>query len=236
VPRATQVLIAINVIVFLAETATGVSLGGVSGVNGGWLWNHGALFGPALTANNPYPIFTGTHEYWRLLTSGFIHDGILHIGINMLSLYFVGMALEPAIGTRNFVVIYMTSLLAGSFGSLLFQPDYPTIGASGAIFGVFGALIVVARYRGIPFWQSGLGFILLVNLIFSLSVQGISIGGHLGGLVAGLITGWLVLEFDERRHMPAVAMAGCAVVAVVSVVAALAVAGSHGLTPNGFTI
>ena len=233
VPRGTQILIAINVIVFLAETATGAPLGGGGG---GTIWNHGALFGPALTSNNLYPIYTGTHEYWRLLTSGFIHDGILHIGINMLSLYFVGMALEPAIGTRNFVVIYITSLLAGSFGSLLFQPDYPTIGASGAIFGVFGALIVVARYRGIPFWQSGLGFILVVNILFSLSVQGISIGGHLGGLVAGLITGWFVLEFDERRHMPAVAMAGCAAVAVASVIAALAVAGGHGLTPNGFTI
>ncbi|HUA47294.1 MAG TPA: rhomboid family intramembrane serine protease [Solirubrobacteraceae bacterium] len=232
-PRGTQILIAINVIVFLAETATGAPLGGGGG---GTIWNHGALFGPALTSNNLYPIYTGTHEYWRLLTSGFIHDGILHIGINMLSLYFVGMALEPAIGTRNFVVIYMTSLLAGSFGSLLFQPDYPTIGASGAIFGVFGALIVVARYRGIPFWQSGLGFILVVNILFSLSVQGISIGGHLGGLVAGLITGWFVLEFDERRHMPAVAMAGCAAVAVASIIAALAVAGGHGLTPNGFTI
>jgi membrane associated rhomboid family serine protease len=234
VPRATQVLIAINVIVFLAETAAGAPLGGGGG---GTIWNHGVLLGLPLTAHNPYPApFNGTHEYWRLVTGGFLHDGILHIGINMLSLYFVGAALEPAIGSRNFVVIYLTSLLASSFGSLLFQPDTPTIGASGAIFGVFGALIVVARYRGIPFWQSGLGFILLVNLIFSLSVQGISIGGHIAGLVAGLITGWLVLEFDERRRMPAVAMAGCAVVAVASVVAALVVAGNTGLTPNGFTI
>ncbi|MGB8878586.1 MAG: rhomboid family intramembrane serine protease, partial [Solirubrobacteraceae bacterium] len=234
VPRATQVLIAINVIVFLIETGAGAPLGGGGG---GTIWNHGVLLGPPLTAHNPFPApFNGTHEYWRLVTGGFLHDGILHIGINMLSLYFVGAALEPAIGSRNFVVIYLTSLLASSFGSLLFQPDTPTIGASGAIFGVFGALIVVARYRGIPFWQSGLGFILLVNLIFSLSVQGISIGGHLAGLVAGLITGWLVLEFDERRRMPAVAMAGCAVVAVASVVAALVVAGNTGLTPNGFTI
>ena len=234
VPRATQVLIAINVIAFLIETAAGAPLGGGGG---GTIWNHAVLLGPPLTAHNPFSApFNGTHEYWRLVTGGFLHDGILHIGINMLSLYFVGAALEPAIGSRNFVVIYMTSLLASSFGSLLFQPDTPTIGASGAIFGVFGALIVVARYRGIPFWQSGLGFILLINLIFSLSVQGISIGGHLAGLVAGLITGWFVLEFDERRHMPAVAMAGCAVLAVVSVVAALAVAGNTGLTPNGFTI
>ncbi|MBV9804262.1 MAG: rhomboid family intramembrane serine protease, partial [Solirubrobacterales bacterium] len=110
-PRATQALIVINVIVFLAETATGAPLGGGGG---GSIWNHGALFGPALTGNNPFPVYTGTHEYWRLLTSAFLHDGFLHIAINMFSLYFVDSALEPAIGSRNFVVVYMTSLLAGS--------------------------------------------------------------------------------------------------------------------------
>ncbi|SRR5579884_2791801 len=229
-PRATQALIAINVIVFLAETAAGAPLGGGGG---GTVWFHGALFGPALTGNNPFPFYTGTHEYWRLLTGAFLHDGILHIGINMLSLYFVGSALEPAIGSRNFVVVYLTSLLAGSFGSLLFQPDYPTIGASGAIFGIFGALIVVAHYRGIPFWQSGLGFILILNIVFSLSVRGISIGGHVGGLVGGLIAGWIILELDERRGRAALAMAGCLAVAVASVIGALAVAGSTGLTPHG---
>jgi membrane associated rhomboid family serine protease len=232
-PVATQALIVINVIVFLAETASGAPLGGGGG---GTIWNHGALFGPALTGNNPFPVYTGTHEYWRLLTAGFIHDGILHIGINMLSLWFVGTALEPAIGTRNFLAVYFTSLLAGSFGAVLFQPDYPTIGASGAIFGIFGALIVVARARGIPFWQSGLGFVLVLNLVFSLSVRGISIGGHLGGLVAGLITGWLIVELGERRRMTTLALVGCLVVAAASVVGAIAVAGNTGLTPNGLTI
>jgi membrane associated rhomboid family serine protease len=234
VPAATQALIAINVIVFLVETAAGAPLGGGGG---GTIWTHGVLLGPPLTAHNPFPPpYSGTHEYWRLLTGPFLHDGLIHIGINMLSLYFVGTALEPAIGKRNFVAIYFASLFAGSFGSLLFQPDIPTIGASGAIFGIFGALIVVARYRGIPFWQSGLGFILILNLVFSLTVQGISIGGHLGGLAGGLITGWLVLELDERRHLPWLALAGCVVVAVVSIVGAVAVAGSTGLTPNGLTI
>jgi membrane associated rhomboid family serine protease len=232
VPRATQVLIAINVIVFLAETAAGAPL---SGGGGGSVWFHGALYGPALTAHNPNPFYTGTHEVWRLITAGFLHDGFLHIAINMVSLYFVGSALEPAIGSRNFVVVYMTSLLAGSFGAVLFQPGYPSIGASGAIFGIFGALIVVARYRGIPFWQSGLGFVLVINLVFSLSVRGISIGAHLGGLVGGLIAGWLVVEVGERRRLPGLAMTGCLAVAAISAVAAVAVAGSTGLTPNGLT-
>jgi membrane associated rhomboid family serine protease len=141
--------------------------------------------------------------------------------------------LEPAIGRLNFAAIYFASLLAGSFGALLFQPLALTVGASGAIFGIFGALIVVARARGIPIWQSGLGPVLLINLLFSVSFSGISIGGHLGGLVAGLISGWLVVEFSERRRMPWVAPAACLVIAVLSVVGAIAVAGSHGLAPHG---
>ena len=229
-PVVTQALIAINVVVFLIETAAGAPLGGGGG---GSVWFHGSLFGPAITGSNPFPLYTGTHEYWRLLTAGFLHDGLLHIFINMISLWFVGSVLEPAIGRVNFLAVYFVSLLAGSFGALWFQPQIPTVGASGAIFGIFGALIVVARARGIPIWQSGLGFVLVFNLLFSLSVRGISVGDHLGGLVGGIITGWLIVEVAERRRMAWAALAGCAVIAVASVVGSLVVAGGHGLTPNG---
>jgi len=222
-PLVTQVLIAINVIAFLAETAAGASLGGSGG---GTVWLHGVLFGPSIAVN---------HDYWRILTGGFLHDGFLHIAVNMLSLYFVGSVLEPAIGRVNFAAIYFASLLAGSFGALLFSPDIPTVGASGAIFGIFGALIVVAHRRGIPIWQSGLGFVLVLNLVFSVSVPGISIGGHLGGLAAGFITGALVVELAERRRMPALALAGCALVAIASVAGAIAVAGGTGIAPNGLS-
>jgi membrane associated rhomboid family serine protease len=220
-PVATQALIAINVIVFLAETAAGAPLGGGGG---GTIFNKGALLGPLVVHQ---------HEYWRLLTAGFLHDGLLHILVNMVSLYFVGSSLEPAVGRVNFLAIYFASLLAGSFGALLFQPQVPTLGASGAIFGIFGALIVLARYRGIPIWQSGLGMVLLFNLIFSVSFKGISLGGHIGGLVGGLIAGWAVVELGERRGRAAAALAVCAVIAVVSVVAGIALAGGSGLTPNG---
>ena len=222
----TQVLIGLNVIVFLAETASGASLGGVSGT-GGWVFSHGALFGPAISVQ---------HQYWRLVTAGFLHDGILHILFNMVFLYFIGIQLEPAIGRLNFAFIYGAALLGGSFGALLFTPDSPTIGASGAIFGLFGAMIVVAHSRGISIWQSGLGIVLLVNLIYSVSVSGISLGGHLGGLVSGLICGWLVVEVGERRRRPKLALAGCVLVGIISVVGAIAVAGSRGLAPNGLTI
>src|SRR5947209_2524569 len=112
----------------------------------------------------------------------------------MFFLYVMGPMLEPAIGRVNFVAVYFASLFAGSFGALLFQPHALTVGASAACFGVLGALIVLARDRGIPIWQSGLGVMLVINLAFSLSVRNISIGGHLGGLIGGAVAGLLIVE------------------------------------------
>jgi membrane associated rhomboid family serine protease len=230
--HAWEVLIAINVVVFLAEVATGVSIGG-SGDHG-WLYDHGVLFGPAITGHDIYGI--GTHQYWRLLTSGFMHYSLIHIALNMLSLYFVGRSLEPAIGTRNFLAVYFASLFAGSFGALLFQPDIPTLGASTAIFGVFGALIVVAHARRVSLWHSGLAPILLLNLLFSVSDSQISLGGHLGGLIGGVACGWFVVEYGERRNKQWVVYAGCLAVTVVSIAVSVAVAGGTGLTPNGLKL
>lgn len=238
---AWEVLIAVNVVLFLAEVATGVTLGGS---DSGWVFNHGVLYGPALTGSNVPSAFhnafgiefTGTHQYWRLLTSGFLHASLVHIGLNMVSLWFVGRVLEPAIGTVNFLAIYFASLLAGSFGALLFSPDIPTLGASTAIFGIFGALIVVAHARGIPIWQSGLGPMLAINLLFTLTVSDVSVGGHIGGLVGGLICGWSVVEFYERRRNQPLALAACAAVALISVIAALVVAGGTGIAPNNLTL
>ena len=220
-PVVTQTLIAINVLVFIAEVATGTPAGG--GVSGTVL-TKGDLYGPLIQHH---------HDYWRLLTSGFLHYSVLHIAFNMVFLYIMGGILEPAIGHVNFAAVYFVSLLAGAFGALLFQPDAFTVGASGACFGVLGALLVVARDRHIPIWQSGLGITLVINIVFSLSVSGISIGGHLGGLIGGLISGAIIVEFGERRRLRSAALAGCALVGVVSVVGAIAVAGSTGLTPNG---
>jgi membrane associated rhomboid family serine protease len=226
-PLATQALIAMNVVVFIGETASGTPLGGIGSGGIGTLYEKGALYGLSITQN---------HQYYRLLTAGFLHDGLLHILFNMWFLFFMGRMLEPAIGRINFLAVYFASLLAGSFGALLFEPGVPTVGASTACFGVLGALIVVAYYRGISIWQSGLGLTLVINIVFSLSVVGISIGGHLGGVVGGAICGWLIVQVGERRDKRALALAGCLAVAVVSVIAAIAVAGGQGLTPNGVTI
>ncbi len=226
----TEILIAINVIVFVAEVATGLSLGG-SGTSQGTLFTHFALDGPNLVTT---PGFAGaTHQYYRLFTGGFLHEGLLHILFNMWFLYVVGPALEGAVGRTNLLVIYLATLFAGSFGALLFQPDAYTVGASGALFGLLGALAVVAHYRGISIWQSGIGVTLIINIVFSLSVSGISIGGHIGGFAGGLLCGGLYMETVERRGRRAPFLIGCALVAAVSIVAALAVAGDRGLTPNG---
>jgi membrane associated rhomboid family serine protease len=223
----TQILIVINVIVFLWEVSGGVSLSGSSA--GGYAYIHGVLYGPYISGQ-PY------HQYWRLLTSGFLHESIIHIGFNMLSLYFVGRSLEPAIGRTYFAAIYFTALLAGSFGALAFTPRIPELGASGAIFGVFGALIMVARARRIPLWQSGLLPILLFNFVYTLTVAGVSIGGHVGGVLAGFATGWLVTEYGEKRDNRRIVLAGCLLIAVLSVAGSLLVAGGTGLLPNGSQI
>jgi membrane associated rhomboid family serine protease len=232
----TNILIAINVVAFLVELASGVTLGGA---DRGSVFYHGALYGPAISDAFRFPpgyALAGHDQYWRLLTSGFLHEGLLHIGLNMLSLWFVGRALEPAVGKRNFLAIYLAALLAGSFGALVFEPQQPTVGASGAIFGVFGALIVLAYRRGISIWQTGLAPILLINLFFDLTQSGISIGGHIGGLIAGVICGFAFTDLAERRRKPAWALVVCLIVACVSVIGAIAVAGGTGLTPTGFTI
>jgi membrane associated rhomboid family serine protease len=223
-PSVTRVLIAVNVLVFIAETATGSSLGG-NGIGGpSSVFYKGMLYGPFIVEQ---------HQYYRLLTAGFLHEGLIHILFNMWFLYVMGQMLEPLIGRVNFIAVYFASLLAGSFGALLFQPDVPTIGASGACFGILGALIVIAYYQGISIWQSGLGLTLVINIVFSLSFSGISIGGHLGGVVGGALCGWAIVMLGERRRMPALALGACVLVAAVSVAAAIAVASGHGLTPNG---
>jgi membrane associated rhomboid family serine protease len=222
-PVVTEALIGINVVVFIAELVSGARVGGAQA---GTVLLKGALYGPAITHQ---------HEYWRIVTAGFLHYSVLHIAFNMFFLWVMGAMLEPAIGRVNFAAVYLASLLAGSFGALLFEPGSRTVGASGACFGVLGALIAVAHARRLSIWRTGLGPTLLINIVFSLSVAGISIGGHLGGLIGGLIAGQAVIALGERRGLQSAALASCALVGVVSAVAAIAVAGSNGLTPHGLT-
>jgi membrane associated rhomboid family serine protease len=212
---ATFVLIAINVAVFLAEIATGG--GGFYNVSSSSLTIDYGLFGP----------FVSEGEWYRLVTSAFLHEGIWHIAGNMFLLFFLGRILEPGVGTPRFVALYVVSLLAGSFGALLFSPDSLSYGASGAVFGVLGATFVIARGRGVDALASSVGILIVLNLAISFGVPGISIGAHIGGLVAGVLCALLIIAGERgmlgARHFPA-EMIAMAAIGIVSVVGALAVA------------
>src|SRR4051795_7131372 len=127
-PTLTYILIGINVAVALGGFLSGANATG-GGVGASTLLNDGSV--------SRFAIEQG--EYWRLITAGFLHAGLLHLGFNMFSLWVLGGILEPAIGRLRFGLIYFVSLLAGSFGALLLEPSAPTVGASGAIFGLMGA-------------------------------------------------------------------------------------------------
>jgi membrane associated rhomboid family serine protease len=226
VPRVTYSLIAINVIVFVAEgniTATG---GGV----GNSVYLKGALLG-----SSELPPLAGqgvAHgQWWRIVTGGFLHENLLHIGFNMYVLYVLGRMLEPALGSLKFAVIYAVSLLAGSFGALLVSPHVLTVGASGAVFGVMGAAAVELRARQIPIMQSGVGGLIIINLILSFTFSNISWGGHVGGLIGGALTAEVLRQGDRFRSQ-ALAYAGCALIALGSVSGAIATAKSSEVEPT----
>ena len=181
----TYALIAINVVAYLLEMVGG----GTSALEGGGdVMVDFGLFGPAVEDG----------EWYRIVTSGFLHAGLLHLGFNMFALYFLGALLEPAIGSWRFAGIYLVSLLGGSFGALLLDPLELTVGASGAVFGLMAAGFIVARNRGLDEIASQIGLFVVLNLVITFSVSNISVGGHLGGLVAGGLAA-MALVAGERR-------------------------------------
>ena len=129
----TKALILLNVGVFLVNLAQGASLGR----NGGKVFADGLLFGPAV-ANG---------DWWRLITSAFLHGNVIHLAMNMFVLWFVGSAVEEALGRGRFLALYFVSALSGAAGALLLDPLRETIGASGAIWGILGAAVVFERQR-----------------------------------------------------------------------------------------
>jgi membrane associated rhomboid family serine protease len=211
---ATYVLIALNVAAYLAEIAGGT--GGLSPGNSSVIFDFG-LFGPSVAEG----------EWYRLLTSGFLHASVIHIGFNMFALFFLGRLLEPGIGTPRFVALYFASLFAGSFGAILLDPNSLTIGASGAVFGIFGATFVIARSRGVDALASSIGIVLLLNLAITFGRPEISIGGHLGGLAAGLLGALVIVAGDRGMLGPrrlAIELAAMVAIGIFSIVAAIAVA------------
>jgi membrane associated rhomboid family serine protease len=212
---ATYALIAINVVVFLIELAGGG--GGLSVGYGSSVFRDFSLFGPAVAEG----------EWYRLVTSGFLHVSIIHIGFNMFLLLILGRLLEPALGTPRFLVLYFASLLAGSFGALIVEPYAFTVGASGAVFGLAGAVFVIARGRGMDQLAGEIGFLIVFNLVWSFVGSNISVGGHIGGLIGGVICAAAIVAGEQGllgRNRQLLEIAAMVLVGALSVAGALAVA------------
>ena len=211
----TMILIGINVAIYAIELA----LGGTVDGQANWIYDHGVLF-KSLCCVDGHVAGVAHGDWWRLISAAFLHYGPLHLGLNMLSLYFAGSLLEQVIGRWRYLVVYAVSGLAGSAGALYVTPNSPTAGASGAIFGVLGALLVLERRGTI---QSG-GQILMwivLNLVFTFSVSGVSVGGHIGGLVAGIAT---MAAFTQFRRSPQMSIAAAGGVALIAILVAYAAA------------
>jgi membrane associated rhomboid family serine protease len=200
-PVVTMVLIGINVAAFVAMSVVGRSFMSA----GGRVYTDGALFGPLVDQG----------DWYRVVTGGFLHAGLFHLGMNMLLLWLLGQMLEPMLGRLRFATLYMACLVAGSFGVLLVSPNSPTIGASGAVFGLMGAAVVAQRREGINVWRNGIGGLVVVNLMLTFLVPGISVGGHVGGLVGGVVIGAVVFALDRATAAPWV---GAAVTVAITVV------------------
>lgn len=179
-----KALVGLNVLVYFAQLAQGAPISG----NGGSIFVNGVLYGP----------FVADGDWWRLITAAFLHYGPIHLAMNMLALWLFGPALESVLGSGRFLLLYLVAGLAGSAGALLLTPNSPTVGASGAIYGVFGAILVLERQGTYVFGGSVLP-LLIVNIAFTLFVPGISKGGHLGGLAGGALAIFVLSRFGSRK-------------------------------------
>jgi membrane associated rhomboid family serine protease len=201
---ATVTLVAINVVVYLITVFQGSGVGRP----GGELFEKGALVG----------VLVADGEWWRLVTAMFLHASLLHIAFNMFALYWLGSVVEEAIGTGRFLLVYFAAGLAGSAGALVFSsPLAITVGASGAIFGIMGALLVLEYLTTGSFAGQAAGLI-LINLVITFTIPNISVGGHIGGLAGGLAATYVLMRTRYVRPAwigPALVVGiGCASVIV----------------------
>ncbi len=245
----TRALVIANVLVYLFELLTG------SGVNGdsGWIFQHGALVVNGVYIGHQlapiHPGITGAQlgsdpafahiqlvglqhgEWWRLITAAFLHYGPIHLGMNMFALWWLGQPVEAALGRARFALIYFVAGLAGSTGALLLSPNEVTVGASGAIFGILGALFIL-EYHATGRLMGQAMTLIVINIAFSFAVPNISIGGHLGGLAAGALSTVALVSF--RSVYPVVGRAalfrGAIVVAIGLIAVAIAYARVKNLT------
>jgi membrane associated rhomboid family serine protease len=194
-PLLTQILIAVNVAVFLL----GVVVSGAGALDGtsklvryGGLVAQGTFDGRTLDG-------VAEGQWYRLITSGFLHYGFIHLAFNMYALWILGGLLERSVGRVQLATVYFVALLGGSLGALILSPDALTVGASGAIFGLMGAVLTLGRSRGISIRNSPVLGVLIINLLLTFGLSSfISVGGHIGGLIAGFLAGMLLFELPSH--------------------------------------
>ena len=190
----TRLLVAANVLVYLITVAQGF------GINspGGSLFDKWILFGP-LVAHG---------DWWRLITATFLHAGLLHIVFNMWALVWLGTAVEGALGHLRFLILYLASGLAGSAGALVWSPHQPVVGASGAIFGILGAGLIL-EWRATGHLAGNFMTVIVINLAITFGFASfISAGGHVGGLIGGLLCAGIIVgrgRFTQWSDVPTIA-------------------------------
>jgi membrane associated rhomboid family serine protease len=183
-PIVTYALVAANLTIYVV----GLIMTGRMTTALGELGARGALYGPLVAAG----------DWWRPITSGFLHVSLIHVGFNMFLLWQLGSLLEPAIKAKAFAVLYFLSLMGGSFLVLVLDPNEPTVGASGAVFGLMGAAFVAMRSRGIDPFSTGIGMLIVLNLVFTFAIPNVSVGGHIGGLIAGSVGAWILWVWGPK--------------------------------------
>ena len=200
---ATTVLIGLNfagfVLMVLAGGTGSRLYDRFASGGGGIMGDYGLLGGWAPYVGMDPVVGVSAGDWWRLVTGGFLHGGLLHLVFNMFLLWMLGQQLEHLHRPVRYVGLYLGSLTAGSLGVMLMDPMALTVGASGAVFGLMAATVVHQLHRGVNPWHTGLGGLVVVNLFFTFGRPGISIGGHLGGLVGGAVLAWLLDACDRRR-------------------------------------
>jgi len=197
-PRVSQALLAVNVVVFLVQQGSDD------------VTNRFALIPTAIAQH---------HEWYRLITSAFLHEGVLHIAFNMYALWLVGPQLERALGWPRFVALYLAAGLGGGAASYLLSPiNIAGLGASGAVFGLFGAYFVIARRVGVG--ASQIGALIVINLLLGFTLPHIDNWAHIGGLATGVVIAYAYAHIPPGRSQVARQAAVVAVVlaAIVSVV------------------
>lgn len=221
-PYVTYTLIAVNVLMLVATT-TGSGL--LSGDTTNALFRKLALVPATTRFGNPDGSITtvtgvASGEYYRLLTSMFLHFGFIHLALNMYGLFLLGPQLEQAFGQVRYLATYLLSGLGGAALSYALGPQYEVAaGASGAVFGLFGAFYVLARKRNLD--VSAITTIIALNLVLSFTVSGIDWRGHVGGLVTGAALAAVIVYAPDTKQRSAYQAAGMVLVAllVVGVVA-----------------